>query len=117
MVNARAPNDGKSSLVNVLAGFTRSVVSPIPGTTRDVVTTRIALDGWPVELVDTAGLHDSDDALEREGMARARAVLEQADLRLWVLDASVTPIFPSEALAFDGLVINKMDLHAAWDVH
>ena len=69
---AGPPNAGKSSLVNALAGFTRSVVSPIPGTTRDVVTTRIALGGWPVELIDTAGLHSGGDTLEREGMARAR---------------------------------------------
>src|SRR5207253_6863855 len=63
VVIAGAPNVGKSSLVNALAGFTRSVVSEIPGTTRDVVTTRIAVDGWPVELIDTAGLHAGSDAL------------------------------------------------------
>src|SRR5207244_11945531 len=53
---AGAPNVGKSSLVNALAGYQRSVVAPTPGTTRDVVTALLAIDGWPVELADTAGL-------------------------------------------------------------
>jgi tRNA modification GTPase len=110
VVVAGAPNVGKSSLVNALAGFTRSVVSPIPGTTRDVVTTRIALDGWPVELIDTAGLHDSVDALEREGMARTRAILQHADLHLWVLDASAPPLWPPPEIPVSAMIINKIDL-------
>jgi tRNA modification GTPase len=115
LVIAGAPNVGKSSLVNALAGFTRSVVSPVPGTTRDLVTTRIALDGWPVELIDTAGLHQSDDLLEREGMARTRAILQEADLRLWVLDASTAPQRPASESRAHGCVINKIDLPAVWD--
>src|SRR4029077_2665085 len=57
------PNVGKSSLVNALAGFRRTVVTPTPGTTRDVVTTLIALDGWPVELLDTAGVRTTSEVL------------------------------------------------------
>jgi tRNA modification GTPase len=116
VVIAGAPNVGKSSLVNALAGFTRSVVSPVAGTTRDVVTTRIALGGWPVELIDTAGIHDSADPLEREGMTRAGAVLEQADLRLWLLDASARAVLPPPGIFFDHTVVNKIDMPAVWDV-
>jgi tRNA modification GTPase len=115
VVIAGAPNVGKSSLVNALAGYTRSLVSAIPGTTRDVVTTRIALEGWPVELIDTAGLHASEDVLERAGMARAQTVLERADLRLWVLDGSASPLFPPADIPFHGFLINKTDLPAAWE--
>ena len=68
VVIAGAPNVGKSSLVNALAGFARSLVSPTAGTTRDVVTTRIALDGWPIELCDTAGQRESADAVESAGI-------------------------------------------------
>src|SRR5262249_37691339 len=109
-VFAGAPNVGKSSLVNALAGYTRSVVSPIPGTTRDVVTTRIALEGWPVELIDTAGLPPTPDTLEQAGMARAHAALRQADPRLWVLDASGPPLLPAADIAWSGMIVNKVDL-------
>jgi len=115
VVIAGTPNVGKSSLVNALSGYTRSLVSPIAGTTRDVVTTRIALDGWPVELIDTAGLHTSADALERQGMARTRAVLDRADLVFWVLDASAPRVLPPPEILFDRTIINKVDLPAAWD--
>lgn len=87
VVIAGAPNVGKSSLVNALAGYQRAVVSPTPGTTRDVVTTTLAFDGWPVELADTAGLRDAA-GLEAEGIGRARGRLAAADLVLWVTDAS-----------------------------
>src|SRR5205807_1170609 len=83
VVVAGAPNVGKSSLVNALAGYQRSVVAPVPGTTRDVVTTALAFDGWPVELADTAGLRDAADELEEAGVARARATLLAADLVVW----------------------------------
>src|SRR5207302_2223379 len=78
-----APNVGKSSLVNALAGYQRSIVAPTPGTTRDVVTTLIAVDGWPIELADTAGLHTQAGDLEGQGIARARAAAGEADLCLW----------------------------------
>jgi len=114
VVIAGPPNVGKSSLINAIAGYTRSVVSPMPGTTRDVVTTRIALEGWPVELIDTAGLHEGGDELERQGMDRARAIMEKADLRLWVLDASAAPFLPPPTATADGYIINKIDLPSDW---
>jgi tRNA modification GTPase len=109
-----APNVGKSSLVNALAGYERSVVTPMPGTTRDVVVTSTAIDGWPVDLVDTAGDRPADDALEREGIARGRSAAAEADLRLWVLDASKPPIWPDPA-GGSLIVVNKSDLPPAWD--
>jgi tRNA modification GTPase len=110
-----APNVGKSSLVNALAGFQRSIVSPMPGTTRDVVSTLIAVDGWPVELFDTAGLREAGEDLEAEGVRRARAAAAAADLRLWVLDGSTTPVWPDKNLGSMIVVINKIDVPAAWD--
>ncbi len=115
VVIAGAPNVGKSSLVNALAGFQRSVVASSPGTTRDVVTTLLAIDGWPVELADTAGWRDQAGMLEREGIARAQAAAADADLCLWLLDGNAPPIFPEAAAANLRLVINKMDLPAAWN--
>ena len=114
VVIAGAPNVGKSSLVNALAGYQRSVVSPIPGTTRDVVTTLLALDGWPVEVADTAGWRLADAPLEQEGIARARQAMAAADLCLWLVDASATPVWPDANLGAVRIVINKIDLPSAW---
>lgn len=113
VVLAGAPNVGKSSLVNALAGFSRSIVHPTPGTTRDVVSTTIALDGWPVELLDTAGLRETGDELEAEGIARADAARAAADLVVWVLDATSPPEKLPAAGEF--VVVNKIDRPAAWD--
>ena len=111
VVVAGAPNVGKSSLVNALAGFQRSVVSETPGTTRDVVTTRLAIDGWPVELVDTAGLREAGETLEEQGIRLARSAAESADLCLWVMDASAPPTLPPADLSIRTLlVVNKIDL-------
>jgi tRNA modification GTPase len=110
------PNVGKSSLVNAIAGFQRSVVSPMPGTTRDVVATQIAVDGWPVELLDTAGWRESLDSLETAGISRATTAAADADLALWVLDASAPPEWPASRLPHLRMVVNKIDLPAAWDV-
>jgi tRNA modification GTPase len=88
VVIAGPPNVGKSSLLNTLAGYQRAIVSPLPGTTRDVVTLLTAIDGWPVELVDTAGLRASGDELESAGVALAGAVIKDADAVLLVSDAS-----------------------------
>jgi tRNA modification GTPase len=115
VVIAGAPNVGKSSLVNALAGYQRSVVDPTPGTTRDVVTTQIALDGWPVELADTAGLRAEAESLEAEGIALARATVAAADLCLWVLDGSAPPVWPTVDAESVRLVLNKVDLPSAWD--
>ena len=82
------PNVGKSSLINSLAGFQRSIVSREPGTTRDVVTTTTAIDGWPVQLADTAGVRDPKDELESAGIELAAKMLEAADLVVVVRDAT-----------------------------
>ncbi|QDT57336.1 tRNA modification GTPase MnmE [Caulifigura coniformis] len=101
------PNAGKSSLMNALAGFQRSIVNPTPGTTRDAVTLDVAFDGWPVRLVDTAGLRDSTDELEAAGIERARGVIASADLVLHVFDATEPqPEFVEHAIP----VANKIDL-------
>ncbi|KHL55430.1 tRNA uridine-5-carboxymethylaminomethyl(34) synthesis GTPase MnmE [Xanthomonas cannabis] len=81
------PNAGKSSLLNALAGSDRAIVTDVAGTTRDTLHEAIQLDGFELTLVDTAGLREGGDAIEREGMRRARAELERADLALVVLDA------------------------------
>lgn len=116
VVVAGAPNVGKSSLVNALAGYQRSVVSPTPGTTRDVTTTETAIDGWPVELVDTAGLRAGADELEAEGIARAREAIAEAHIVLWLLDASTEPAWPEIETKALRLVVNKCDLEPAWDL-
>ena len=84
-----APNVGKSSLLNLLLGYERAIVSARPGTTRDVIEEVIDLRGLPLRLVDTAGVRESDDEIEREGMARTQRQIERADLVLHVVDASV----------------------------
>jgi tRNA modification GTPase len=116
VVVAGAPNVGKSSLVNALAGYQRCIVAATPGTTRDVVTTRLALDGWLVELADTAGQRSEAEALEEQGIRRAWATAAAADLCLWLLDASTPPLWPSQPLAAVQYVVNKSDLPPAWDV-
>jgi tRNA modification GTPase len=119
VVIAGAPNVGKSSLVNALAGYERSIVSPIPGTTRDVVTARLAIDGWPVEVVDTAGLRVGGESLEQMGIDQARAALADADLVVWLLDASTEPVWPQgvlQALPQLHNLVNKVDLPAGWDL-
>ena len=88
VVLAGLPNVGKSSLINALAGYQRAIVSHVPGTTRDVVTTTTAIDGWPVQLADTAGLRAAADELEAAGVALADAALARADLVLVVHDAT-----------------------------
>jgi tRNA modification GTPase len=85
------PNVGKSSLMNALAGFARSIVHDVPGTTRDVVGFDTAFDGWPVHLSDTAGLRESVDPIEAEGVRRTQAAAAKADLVVLVVDASQPP--------------------------
>jgi tRNA modification GTPase len=78
------PNAGKSSLLNALAGSDRAIVTPIAGTTRDVLRESLSLDGIALELADTAGLRDTDDEVEREGVRRAHGELQRADVALLV---------------------------------
>lgn len=80
------PNVGKSTLLNRLAGAEVAIVTPVAGTTRDVLRENLDLDGLPVTVVDTAGLRDSDDLVEREGIRRARAALASAELGLYLVD-------------------------------
>lgn len=115
VVVAGAANVGKSSLVNALAGYPRCLVSPLPGTTRDLVRTRVAVEGWPIELVDTAGWHDDAGVLEEQGIRQARATIGSADLCLWVLDAAAEPRWPPAFSTATLPIINKIDLPPAWD--
>jgi len=116
VVIAGPPNAGKSSLVNALAGYQRSIVAPTPGTTRDVVTTTLAIDGWPVELADTAGLRVGGESLESLGMQQAREAAATADVCLWLVDASVEPVWPAERPDNLRVVVSKCDLPPAWDL-
>jgi tRNA modification GTPase len=85
------PNAGKSSLLNALLGRDRAIVSPLPGTTRDVVEGTIAIAGVAVRLLDTAGLDVPRDVIEAEGIRRSRQAMEESDLLLVVLDGSIGP--------------------------
>jgi tRNA modification GTPase len=85
---AGPPNAGKSTLLNRLARREAAIVSPYPGTTRDVIEVQLDLGGYPVTLLDTAGIRDSDDPVELEGVRRARERAASADLVLWVTDLS-----------------------------
>jgi tRNA modification GTPase len=106
IVVAGAPNVGKSSIVNVLSMRDAAIVTAIPGTTRDSIEVPLDLGGVAVVLIDTAGLRDTDDPIEAEGIARARTRAAAADLVLHVTDRPDTPK-PSSGL----LVLNKYDLH------
>ncbi|WP_461208948.1 tRNA uridine-5-carboxymethylaminomethyl(34) synthesis GTPase MnmE [Desulfocurvus sp. DL9XJH121] len=109
-------NAGKSSLMNALLGRERAIVTDVPGTTRDYIEEAVDLDGLPVRLVDTAGLRETDDAVERAGLERSRLLTDQADLVLLVLDhtrrtapedvALAQRLGPGKVLA----VASKMDL-------
>ena len=80
VVLAGAPNAGKSSLMNALLGECRAIVSDVAGTTRDSIEEGLDVCGWPIRLVDTAGLRETDDAIESEGVVRAEALMEKADV-------------------------------------
>lgn len=103
-----APNVGKSSLLNALAGTERAIVTEMPGTTRDLVEVDVLLGGVPVHLVDTAGLRESTDPVESEGVSRARQRAADADLVIAVVteDTPLPPIESTERM----LVLNKVDI-------
>ena len=108
IVIAGPPNVGKSTLINALAGREVAITSPIPGTTRDLIEVFLDLRGYPVTLVDTAGIRDSADPIEQEGVARARRRAESADLTLW-LDDGLGGQTPGEGFPVLG-VRTKIDL-------
>jgi len=114
LVIAGKPNAGKSSLLNALSGHEAAIVTDIAGTTRDIVTETIDIDGLPVHIIDTAGLRDSDDTVEKIGIERARNAMQQADHVLFLIDATDSPIPNPEELGFDinktTSVFNKIDL-------
>src|SRR6202142_1230254 len=88
---AGPPNAGKSTLINQLARREVAIVSPHAGTTRDVIEVQLDLDGYPVTVIDTAGIRETDDAVEQEGVRRARARAAEADLVLWLMDSKKGP--------------------------
>lgn len=127
VVIAGRPNAGKSSLLNALAGTDVAIVTALPGTTRDLLHEEIELDGLPLHLVDTAGLRQTDDIVEAEGIRRARGEIDRADRVLYIVDASLVDGSPADGnappqLAPDlaalpanvpvTLVFNKIDLTA-----
>ena len=110
VVLAGTPNVGKSSLFNAIIGANRAIVSDIPGTTRDVVSADVDIDGYLVHLMDTAGLRDAAaDEIEQQGIMRTRDVMTDADIILRVFDAPAD-ITPAQN---EIVVINKSDLHGA----
>ncbi len=106
VVLAGPPNAGKSSLMNALLGSNRAIVSSTPGTTRDSIEESLDIGGWPVRLVDTAGLRDSADPVESEGVNRAEALAASADIVLWL--GGETP--PEELAAAAIVVHSKCDI-------
>src|SRR6476659_4338560 len=107
------PHVGKSTLINLLARREVAIVSPHAGTTRDVIEVQLDLDGYPVTLIDTAGIRQTDDPVEKEGVRRARDRAASADLVLWLADDD-TGVSPSQMIGEGGTsfwrVRNKIDL-------
>ena len=108
---AGPPNVGKSTLINQLARREVAIVSPHAGTTRDVIEVQLDLDGYPVTVIDTAGIWETRDPVEQEGVRRARARAAEADLVLWLFD-SAAAARPDEAAVPQWMVRNKIDLGA-----
>jgi tRNA modification GTPase len=110
------PNAGKSSLLNALAGSDRAIVTDIAGTTRDLLRETVRIDGVELTLVDTAGLREGGDAIEREGMRRAHAELERADLAIVVLDAREPEVGRRAVGAAIAAVPQQLRLHNKADL-
>jgi tRNA modification GTPase len=114
VVIAGKPNAGKSSLLNQLAGQDSAIVTDIPGTTRDILREHIQIDGLPLHIIDTAGLRDSDDIVEREGVKRAKQMIEAADRILFVVDINDNDLTMLKSLPENiGIttIYNKIDQH------
>jgi tRNA modification GTPase len=115
-----APNAGKSTLFNALVGSARAIVTDVPGTTRDVLTERVDVNGLPLTLIDTAGLREAADAIEAEGVRRAEQARDVAALTLFALDSSTAvnrSLFDRVAREATGPVLvaaTKADLAPAW---
>jgi tRNA modification GTPase len=107
---AGPPNAGKSSLLNRIAQREAAIVTPFAGTTRDAIEVHLDLAGYPVTIVDTAGIRDTDDPVEQEGIRRARARAAGADLVLWIVDATAPSEGPREGTKGVWIVRNKIDL-------
>ena len=115
------PNAGKSSLLNALLGYQRSIVSDIPGTTRDYLEAPLSLDGIPITAIDTAGLRETTDAIEAAGVALAKNLATNADLTLYLIDQSqplddaleLLKALPTERTL---IVASKTDLNKTWDL-
>jgi tRNA modification GTPase len=121
VVIAGRPNVGKSSLFNALVGTNRAIVTPLAGTTRDLLTEKLDISGVPITLVDTAGLRASADVIEEEGVQRAERAREVAALTLLILDVSQPLTEDDRKLlneASDGCLViaNKADLERAWSI-
>jgi tRNA modification GTPase len=108
LVLCGAPNAGKSSLLNRLLGFDRAIVSASPGTTRDTIEEFASLRGIPFRIADTAGLRETEDAVEREGVERAKSAMERADVVVRVVD--VTHLWEEKPRNGEILAANKIDL-------
>ena len=109
---AGPPNVGKSTLMNALARREVAIVSPHAGTTRDIIEVQLDLDGYPVTVIDTAGIRETDDPVEQEGVRRARARAAEADLVLWLADAGQEEIVQDGAAPV-WILRNKIDLDPA----
>lgn len=112
-VIAGKPNVGKSTLLNCLSGKELAIVTDIPGTTRDILRDVIVLDGMPIHIIDTAGLRESDDVVEQEGIRRAYSEIANADIILHVSDAAETAVSSLEKTYHQPIIYirNKVDLH------
>jgi tRNA modification GTPase len=108
---AGPPNVGKSTLINLLARREVAIVSPHAGTTRDIIEVQLDLDGYPVTVIDTAGVRETDDPVEQEGVRRARVRAGEADLVLWLVDTEHEMARPDGARPV-WMVRNKIDLDA-----
>ena len=104
------PNVGKSTLINYFSGSEKAIVSDIPGTTRDIVESTMNIGGVPVRFIDTAGIHSTDDKIEKIGIERASAEIGFADLVLYIFDDPNQDIFPEYGCPFI-YILNKSDLH------